>query len=88
VFLVAHLRVDRLGDVVVPAPVGGALGVGELVQVVPAALPRNTLGLGVHLTRVLHEMATPALGFDERDLGGTRSRGHHGDERQTEQDAK
>src|SRR5262249_5396456 len=61
VLLLAHLRVDRLGDVVVAAPVGGSLGVGELTQVVPAALPCDTFGLGVYLARLLHEMATPAL---------------------------
>ena len=47
-----HLREDRLGDVVVAAPVRRALGVGELVEVVPAARrpraagPRRTIVRG------------------------------------------
>ena len=46
--LQGELREDRLGDVVVAAPVGGPLGVGELVHVVAAGLggqpraPRRT----------------------------------------------
>ena len=59
--LLAHLVEDRLGDVVVAAPVGGPLGVGELVEVVPAGLLGQPLGLGVHLRRLGHEMATAAL---------------------------
>ena len=59
--LLAHLLEDRLGDVVVAAPVGGALGVGELVQIVPAGLLGQPLRLGVHLRRLRDEMATAAL---------------------------
>jgi hypothetical protein len=57
-----------LGDVVVAAPVGGAFGVGELVQVVAAGLPGDALGFGIDLSRVLHEMATAALCFDQSHL--------------------
>ncbi len=59
--LFAHLLEDRLGDVVVAAPVGRALGVGELIQVVPAGLLGQPLRFGVHLRRLGHEMATAAL---------------------------
>ena len=59
--LFVHLLEDRLGDVVVAAPVGGPLGVGELVEVVPAGLLGETFGLGVHLRRLGHEMATATL---------------------------
>ncbi|COX96027.1 Uncharacterised protein [Mycobacterium tuberculosis] len=50
VLLFAHLHVDRLGDVVVAAPVGCALRVGELVQIVAAGFLGDALRLGVHLT--------------------------------------
>ncbi len=56
-----HLLEDRLGDVVVAAPVGGPLGVGELVQIVSAGLLGQPLRLGVDLRRFRHEMATAAL---------------------------
>jgi hypothetical protein len=46
---VSHLEVDRLGDVVVSTPVGGPLGVGELVEVVAAGLFGDPLRLGVDL---------------------------------------
>ena len=59
--LLAHLDIDRLGDVVVASPVGGPLGVGELIQVVPAGLLGQPLRLGVHLRGLRHEMATAAL---------------------------
>jgi len=39
--LLFHLPEDRLGDVVVGAPVGGAFGVGELVHEMPAGLARE-----------------------------------------------
>ena len=59
--LVAHLDEYRLGDVVVAPPVGGSLGVGELVEVVAAGLLGDPFGLGVDLTRAFYEMATAAL---------------------------
>ena len=43
--LEGELLEDRLGDVVVAPPVGGPLGEGELVQVVPAALGGQPAGL-------------------------------------------
>ena len=70
----AHLLEDRLGDVVVAAPVGGPFGVGELVEVMAAGLLRQPLGLGVHLRRLRDEMATAALGFDQGDLAGAGRR--------------
>ena len=42
--LALHLAEDAFGDVVVAAPVGGALGVGELVEVVAAGLRRQARG--------------------------------------------
>ena len=67
-----------------PAPVGGTLGVGELIEVMPAGIRRQPLRLLVHLCRLIDEMATAALGFDQRDLRRARRRRHHRDERQFE----
>src|SRR5690606_4466641 len=70
------------GDVVVAAPVGGALGVGELVHEVAAELGGQPAGLAVDGPRVFDEVALPAVPFDQFDLlaaGGLRD---DGDERQ------
>ncbi|MNO99776.1 hypothetical protein D3C76_915570 [compost metagenome] len=83
--LVAHLLEDRLGDVVVRPPVGGAFGEGELVHEVPAALPRQALGFGVDLRRVVDQVALAAVEGDLRDLLLRGAGRHHGDERQAEQ---
>ena len=56
-----HLGVDRLGDIVVPAPVGSPFGVGELVQEMPAGLVRQPLSLGIDLTGFLDETTTATL---------------------------
>src|ERR1700730_1163029 len=83
--LVAHLDEYRLRDVVVAAPIGGSFGVGELVQVVPTSLLGDAFGLGVEAARALYEMATATLRFDQCDLGRASRRGHHRDERETQQ---
>ena len=57
--LVAHLDEYRLRDVVVAPPVGGSLGVGELVKVVAAGLLGDQLGLGVDLTRLSTKWQRP-----------------------------
>ncbi|MNP27431.1 hypothetical protein D3C76_1203410 [compost metagenome] len=83
--LETHLGKDRFGNIVVGAPVSGALGVGELVHEVTAGFPRQTFGFCVELRRVIHQMALTTI---ERDLGNLFLRGtgrHHGDERQSEQ---
>ena len=46
-YLLIHLGEDAFGNIVVAAPVGGALGVGELVHVVPAGLALEAPSLGV-----------------------------------------
>jgi hypothetical protein len=66
--LEAHLLEDRFGDVVVRPPVGGALGIGELVDEVPAVLTGQAFGLGVDLRRILHQMALATVERDLRDL--------------------
>jgi hypothetical protein len=81
----AHLLEDGLRDVVVAAPVGGALGVGELVHVVAVALARQALGLGVDLVAPLDEVAAPAVEGDLRHLGRRGAARHDGDEGQAQQ---
>ena len=79
-----HLAEDRLGDVVVAAPVGRALGERELVEEVAAAHGRQSLGLVVDGRRILDQVARSALRLDQRDLLRARGGRHHGDERQAE----
>jgi hypothetical protein len=80
-----HLGERRLGDVVVAPPVGGALGVGELVEEVPLQLVRQP---GRDLRdgrRVIDEVAAAALALDERDLGRAGRAPHNGDKRHPDQ---
>ncbi|MNM38498.1 hypothetical protein D3C81_492550 [compost metagenome] len=79
-----HLLEDRLGDVVVRPPVGRALGVGELVDEMPVVLTGQSLGFGVDLRRVVHQVALPAVKGDLRDLFLGRGCRHHRNERQAE----
>ena len=83
--LALHLGEDRLGDVVVASPVGGALGVGELVHVVAAPLAGQPPRLSVDVVRVVDEMAMAAVELDGRDLLRRSGRRHHRDERQSEE---
>ena len=76
-----HLAKDRLGDVVVAAPVRRPLGEGELVEEVAAGLVRESLRLLINGRRVIDQTACPALRLDQSDLLGTRRRRHHGHER-------
>ena len=69
-----QLLEDRLGDVVVAAPVGGPLGVGELVEVVPAGLVGQPPRLVVDRRRVVDQVAAAALELDQRDLLRRRRR--------------
>ena len=76
---------DRLGDVVVAPPVGGPLGVGELVEVVAAATRRRAGGPRRRCPGVvLDEVAAAAVELDQRDLLGAGRRRHDRDERQPE----
>ena len=75
-----HLRVHRLGNVVIPPPVRGTLGVGELVQVVAAGFCRQRAGGCIHLTGRIHQVAAPGVELDQLDLLDARGFGDHGDE--------
>ena len=81
----SQLLVDGFGDVVVPAPVRGALRVGELVHVVAAGLDRERGGLLVHPPRVVHEVALPAVELDQAALLRARGAGHDRDERHADE---
>jgi hypothetical protein len=59
--LQAHLREQRLGDIVVAAPVGGALGIGELVQVLSASVGRQPRRFGIDRGGIVgNQVAVPA----------------------------
>ncbi|MNY52931.1 hypothetical protein D3C86_1886500 [compost metagenome] len=66
--LESHLLKNRLGNIVVRSPVGGALSVGELIDEVPVVLTSQTLGLGVDLGRVVDQMTLATVEGDLRDL--------------------
>src|SRR5690606_706953 len=83
--LARHLAEDAFGDVVVAAPVGGALGVRELVQIIPVGLVGDGLGSTVDFAGVVDEMAAAAEALDGLDLLPAGRTGHHGHERQAEQ---
>src|SRR6187549_2579789 len=59
--LLAHLIEDGLSDIVVPSPVRGTLGVGELVHVVTAGVRGQFLRNRIHGTPVVHQVTAAAL---------------------------
>ena len=79
--LLRHLLEDRLGDVVVAAPVGGALGIRELVHVVAAELARPGAAPRHTFRRAVDEMAFAAIEGDLRDLFGRGRARHHREKR-------
>ena len=77
---------DRLGDVVVAAPVGGPLGVGELVEVVPAGLVGEPPRLVVDRAPGRRRGGSGRPGTRSASIfSGDVDRRHHRDERQAEQ---
>ncbi|MNK94002.1 hypothetical protein D3C87_1141920 [compost metagenome] len=82
--LETHLLKDRLGNVVVRSPVGGAFGVGELVDEVPVVFASQALGLGVDLGRIVYQVALATIEGNLRDLFLGRGRRHHRNERQAQ----
>ena len=69
-FLIRHLRKDRLGNVVVAAPIRGPLSVRELVHVMASKCPRETSALSVHRGGALDEVALTSITRDLCDLLG------------------
>ncbi|MNV42245.1 hypothetical protein D3C71_1339140 [compost metagenome] len=86
--LARHLREHALGNVVVAAPVGGPLGISELVHVVAAGFGGNGAGRVVHRARAVHEVATPAMELDLRNFFGRRGARHDRHKRQPQQPRK
>ena len=82
-----HLGEDRVGDVVVAAPVRYLLGVGELVHVVAIEFTGQALGFAVYVG-VLHQVAFAAIERDLVDLLPGGALGHHGDEGQVQEFGK
>ena len=58
--LVLHLRENALGDIVVAAPVGGALGEGELIEIMAAGFIGDPLRRLIDLAGALDQMALAA----------------------------
>ncbi len=80
-----HLLEDALGDVVVAAPVGRPFGIGELVQVVAAALVRQVVCDRRRSPGVVDEMARAAEALDRVDLLRAGRARHDRDEGQAQQ---
>ncbi len=83
--LFGHLLEDGLRDVVVGTPVGGALGIGELVHEVAAGFTGQLFRITVEVAGTFDQVATAAVELDRGDLfrrGGGRD---HRNERQAEQ---
>ena len=83
--LAGQLLENRLGDVVVAAPVRGTLRVGELVHEQASAGASQSVRLRIDRRGVLDQMTAPTLELDQCDLARTRRRGHDCDERQPKQ---
>ena len=80
--LLGHLREDAFGDVVVATPVGRALGISELVEIMPAGLGREPVRDAIDGARIVDHVDLAAMKTDrvELRLGGRRR--HHRDESQ------
>ena len=85
VTLGSHLFEDRLGNIVVAAPVRGALGESELVHIVAARLLGEALRSRINFARAVDEMAATAVEFDSGDFFGRRGFRHDGNELKAEQ---
>ena len=59
-----HLFKNALGNVVVAAPIGGLLGIGELVHVMAIHFIGQVLRRRVHLAGMGDKMAMAAQRFD------------------------
>ena len=79
-----HLLEDRLGDVVVAPPVGGPLGVRELIDVQTTALRREPRRFGVDGRGVGDDVAPTSLLLDQGQLLRRDGRRDDGDEGQVE----
>ena len=83
--LQGQLAEDGFGNVVVAAPVGGPLGVGELVHVVTAVLRGDLCGRRIHLVGVVHKVAGPPNCSISAIFSGAGGPRHDGNKRQVQQ---
>ncbi len=67
-FLVSHLLEDRLGDIVVGAPVGSTLRIGELVHEMAPGFHRNTMRFRIDVRWIANQVAAPAIELDRLDF--------------------
>jgi hypothetical protein len=80
-----QLGVDRLGDVVVAAPVRRPFGVSELIHVMTAGFLGESRRDLVQRPGVVDQVTAAALGLDQADLLATRGARHDRDERHPDQ---
>src|SRR3546814_18404343 len=66
--LLPQLLENRLGDIVVGAPVRSSFSVGELIHVMPTQLARQAFGFAIHLSSRVHQMYLSAVKLHGRDL--------------------
>ena len=86
--LVGHLAVNAVRNVIIAAPVGGALGEGELVHIVTIQFAGQHFGGRIDFAGAFHKVAASAVKFDLFDFTFRRAGRHHGDKRQTQQAGK
>ena len=77
-----HLREDALGDVVVAAPIGRPLGIGELVEIMTTRLGRQAMGYVIDGARIVDRVDFAAVETDRIELGRGGRGGHDRDEAQ------
>ena len=83
-FLKLHLLKDAFGDIVVAAPIGCALGIGELVQIMPARVRGDPGRDLIDLGWLIDQFAAPAKAPDRRQLGLAGGFGHDRDKGQAQ----
>lgn len=86
--LVSHLAENAVGDIVITAPVGGALSEGELIHIVAIQLARQHFRSSVDFAGVVDEMTPSAIKLNLFDFTLCRPGGHHGNKRQAQQASK
>ena len=86
--LASHLPENTVGDIVIAAPVGRALGVGKLIHITAPQLAGEHLGGLVNFTGALHEMTAAAVKFNLFHFAPRGTGGHDGDKRQAQHAGK
>ena len=76
--LALHLTKDAVGDIIIAAPVGGALSVSELVHVMTVQLTRQLLRGRIDFAGAFHEMTATAVKFNLFNLTFCRTGRHDG----------